>query len=297
MVNVPTFVEIPGFAGSGSRIQPPEPLYSNGYLPGQTLPAEYENFFLNGFSLNGLTEQASIVSVVTELTNFLTAYGTTPDPGLFNQFLTTMQAQLALKANLASPVFTGTVTIPAVPAPSAGSNPATKTYVDSASSALTAAIASAVAPLAPLASPTFTGVPAAPTPSPGDDTTKLATTAFVKAADDVLQASINSSSLFSGQAFTGNFSNTVTDTISAMSIGELKQVVVHRTQTGGGSDTYTLKLPATGTFTFSALVLSDGISGNGDAVAGTGASGGTNIFSGSVTASAIDIVATVKRTG
>jgi hypothetical protein len=57
-------------------------------------------------------------------------------------------------APLASPTFTGTVTIPA---------------------------GAVISGYAPLASPTFTGTPAAPTPSTADNSTKLATTAFVKA--------------------------------------------------------------------------------------------------------------------
>jgi len=58
-------------------------------------------------------------------------------------------------APLASPTFTGTVTIPA---------------------------GASISGFAPLASPTFTGTPAAPTASSGDNTTQIATTAFVKTA-------------------------------------------------------------------------------------------------------------------
>lgn len=57
-------------------------------------------------------------------------------------------------ATLASPTFTGTVTIPA---------------------------GASISGFAPLASPTFTGTPAAPTASAGTNTTQLATTAFVLA--------------------------------------------------------------------------------------------------------------------
>jgi len=58
-------------------------------------------------------------------------------------------------APLASPTFTGTVTIPA---------------------------GASISGFAPLASPTFTGTPAAPTASSGDNTTQVATTAFVTTA-------------------------------------------------------------------------------------------------------------------
>jgi hypothetical protein len=136
MVDVPDFIDVPIFGGSSSKIEPSPTIYANGFLPGQVFPAENENWFMNGLTGNGVTEQDSIVSLVTEMVNFLSAYSVTPNPALFNQFLTTFQAQLALKANLASPTFTGTVTIPTVPTPSSGGNPTTKTYVDSADTTL-----------------------------------------------------------------------------------------------------------------------------------------------------------------
>lgn len=65
-------------------------------------------------------------------------------------------------ATLASPTFTGTVTIPA------GASISGYLTTSSASSTY-----------APLASPTFTGTPAAPTATAGTNTTQVATTAFV----------------------------------------------------------------------------------------------------------------------
>ena len=59
------------------------------------------------------------------------------------------------RAPLASPTFTGTVTIPA---------------------------GASISGFAPLASPTFTGTPAAPTATAGTNTTQIATTAFVASA-------------------------------------------------------------------------------------------------------------------
>lgn len=64
-----------------------------------------------------------------------------------------IQTQLDAKAPIASPTFTGTVTIPS---------------------------GASIAGFAPLASPTFTGTPAAPTAANGTNTTQLATTAFVQ---------------------------------------------------------------------------------------------------------------------
>lgn len=84
-------------------------------------------------------------------------------------------ASVALKANLASPTFTGD---PKAPTPAPGDDDtsiATTAFV-------TDGLALALAGYAPLASPVFTGNPTAPTPSPGDKDTSLATTAFVQEA-------------------------------------------------------------------------------------------------------------------
>jgi hypothetical protein len=74
---------------------------------------------------------------------------------------------LALKAPLASPVFTGD---PQAPTPATADND---------TSVATTAFVKAQA-YAPLASPTFTGDPKAPTPATSDNDTSIATTAFVQ---------------------------------------------------------------------------------------------------------------------
>jgi hypothetical protein len=73
---------------------------------------------------------------------------------------TATQTALDLKANLASPTFTGTVTIPA---------------------------GASIDGFAPLASPALTGVPTAPTAAADTNTTQVATTAFAKAEADAAQ--------------------------------------------------------------------------------------------------------------
>jgi hypothetical protein len=73
-----------------------------------------------------------------------------------------------LKANLASPTFTG---VPAAPTAAAATN--------TTQLATTAFVTTADNLKANLAGPTFTGVPAAPTAADGTNTTQLATTAFV----------------------------------------------------------------------------------------------------------------------
>jgi hypothetical protein len=85
--------------------------------------------------------------------------------------ITSLVADLALKAPLADPTFTGT---PDAPTATAGTS---TTQI-----ATTAFVTTADALKANLASPTFTGVPAAPTAAALTSTTQLATTAFVTSA-------------------------------------------------------------------------------------------------------------------
>ena len=90
---------------------------------------------------------------------------------------------MALKADLASPTFTGTPTLPI------GTIATTQTALDSSTKvATTAFVTSADALKADLVSPTFTGTPTLPTgtiattQTAGNNTTAVATTAFVSTA-------------------------------------------------------------------------------------------------------------------
>ena len=81
----------------------------------------------------------------------------------------------ALKADLASPQFTGT---PLSTTPTAGDNTtkiATTAFVQGEINTVNTAMALK----APIASPTFTGTPKSVTPTSGDSSTNIATTAFV----------------------------------------------------------------------------------------------------------------------
>jgi hypothetical protein len=94
--------------------------------------------------------------------------------------VTNLASDLALKAPLASPTFTGTPSLPT------GATGVTQTAGNSTTAlATTAFVTTADALKANLASPTFTGTPAAPTATPGTNTTQLATTAFVTTADNL----------------------------------------------------------------------------------------------------------------
>jgi len=98
----------------------------------------------------------------------------------------TVNSGLALKANLAGPTFTGTV------------SGITKTMVGldnvdnttDAGKPVSTATQTALDAKAPLASPTLTGVPTAPTAAAGTSTTQVATTAFVgTAVSDLVSSS------------------------------------------------------------------------------------------------------------
>jgi hypothetical protein len=123
-------------------------------------------------------------------------------------FSTSVATSLGLKANLASPAFTG---VPTAPTATAGTNTtqlATTAFVRAAVDALLDAppgaldtlnelaaalgddanfastVTNSLALKANLASPALTGTPTAPTATAGTNTTQLATTAFVKAEAD-----------------------------------------------------------------------------------------------------------------
>jgi len=120
----------------------------------------------------------------TALTGVPTAPTATPGTST-TQLATTAFVTTAdnLKADLASPTFTGTPSLPT------GTTGITQTALDSTTALATTAFVTTANNLkANLASPTFSGTPTLPTgtigttQSPGNNTTALATTAFVAAA-------------------------------------------------------------------------------------------------------------------
>jgi hypothetical protein len=93
-------------------------------------------------------------------------------------------SDLALKANLASPSFTGAPTAPTAATSTNSTQLATTAYVKANIAALTTAdiggFTAAMTLKADLASPALTGTPTAPTPSTATNSTQIATTAYVK---------------------------------------------------------------------------------------------------------------------
>ena len=127
-------------------------------------------------------------------------------------FATTLTTSVGLKANIDSPTFTGTVTLPSGTVTSGMIADGTIATADIADSAITsakiadgtivdadinasAAIAQSkvanlttdLADKAPLASPALTGTPTAPTAAANTNTTQVATTAFAKAEADAAE--------------------------------------------------------------------------------------------------------------
>jgi hypothetical protein len=103
--------------------------------------------------------------------------------------ITNLVSDLAAKAPLASPAFTGHPT------------GVTESPGDNSTRLASTAYADAIAALkANLASPTFTGTPAAPTPAANDNSTKIATTAAMVAQDKlsgaILQIGLNTYGTF-----------------------------------------------------------------------------------------------------
>lgn len=102
--------------------------------------------------------------------------------------VTNLSTDLAAKAALASPTFTGTPAAPTAAVDTDTTQIATTAYVVGQGYLKSATAASTYAPLA---SPALTGNPTAPTATVGDDDTTIATTAFVNAeiaADAVLDS-------------------------------------------------------------------------------------------------------------
>ena len=110
---------------------------------------------------------------------------------------TAIENALPFKADLVSPVLTGTPTAPTQPTGTNNSTIATTSYVDTADAAINIYIGAQIAATQALAatnlynglatkadnvSPNLLGTPTAPTPVSADNSTKIATTAFVRGA-------------------------------------------------------------------------------------------------------------------
>jgi hypothetical protein len=131
---------------------------------------------------NGLSIAAGQILSLAAATNSVPGALTAADHTTYSGYA----AQIALLAPLASPVFTGTPSLPT------GTTGVTQTAGNSTTALATTAFVTTANNLkANLASPTFTGTPSLPTgtigvtQTAGNSTTALATTAFVTTADNL----------------------------------------------------------------------------------------------------------------
>lgn len=168
----------------------------------------------------------------------------------------TFRSQLGI-APLASPTFTGTVTIPTPFTLGAVSVTATGTEINFLSG-VGSAIQTQLNAKAPLASPTFTGTPAAPTAAADTSTTQIASTAFAKAEADAAQAASQPldaalTALSGGSdfvAFTGpaaSIKNFALPNASATILSDNAAVTVPQGGTGRATGTTAYGLIAAGT--------------------------------------------------
>lgn len=88
----PSYLSLPVFGSGASLVVPIPGVYTGGYLPGQLLPAEYENWLLNRITTNGLASQTSVASMNAELVNLLTQAGLSPNSGDSTQVYAALQA-------------------------------------------------------------------------------------------------------------------------------------------------------------------------------------------------------------
>jgi hypothetical protein len=98
-----------------------------------------------------------------------------------SSFSSTITTSLSGKAPIASPTFTGTITLPLSTAGYVKTN--SSGVISSSSSISQSDVSNLITDLglkAPLASPALTGVPTAPTAAAGTNTTQIATTAYVQ---------------------------------------------------------------------------------------------------------------------
>jgi hypothetical protein len=136
-----------------------------------------------------LTTDGDLLTRIAGVPARLTRAGLAGDTAFSSVYETI--ANVALKANIASPTFTGD---PKAPTPAAADN--------DTSIATTAFVQGEIAAKAPLASPTFTGDPKAPTAAAFDSDTSIATTAFVANAVRFVGASFSDAAVNTTSAVT-----------------------------------------------------------------------------------------------
>jgi hypothetical protein len=162
----------------------------SGVVPEPTTTVDFSTYTKDGLVLGSLNATSAVIGSVTNSEIQRLSGVNSPIQTQINTINTnaeTTATALALKAPLASPTFTGTVSGITKSMVGLGSvndtadlakpiSTATQTALDLISSTTQTALNLK----ADLSSPQFTGTPSAPTPTAGANTTQLATTAFVR---------------------------------------------------------------------------------------------------------------------
>ncbi|MBP1852114.1 hypothetical protein [Rhizobium halophytocola] len=115
-------------------------------------------------------------------------------------FATTLNQALALKAPLASPVFTGTPSAPTQGLGEDSTRLANTAFVQNALDDFSTSLATTLGSYAKLASPGLTGNPTVPTQAAGNNSTRIANTAFVTGAVNAAKQLADNASQLGGQA-------------------------------------------------------------------------------------------------
>ena len=104
MIPTQTFENFPEFANAGEKTQPNEQKYAQGFLPSDTLPAEWHNWFLGGTTRGITALDTGLASVEAELNSVLTSRQESPDATKTNQLLTVLEKIKAEAILAAHPV-------------------------------------------------------------------------------------------------------------------------------------------------------------------------------------------------
>ena len=91
----------PSFADSGTRVQPsPASKYAQGFLPGETFPAEWQNWFMHG-ATSGITRlNTDVLSIKQEINNILAEANMSADEDVHNQAVTAILKLIETKTGI-----------------------------------------------------------------------------------------------------------------------------------------------------------------------------------------------------
>ena len=86
--NGTAYDSFPSFADSGTRVQPsPASKYSQGFLPGETYPAEWQNWFMHGATAGISRLNADTLSIKKEINSVLAEKGIANNADSYTQLL------------------------------------------------------------------------------------------------------------------------------------------------------------------------------------------------------------------